>query len=176
MTPEGQAAGLGLTPTCDAARMIERTGDTEDGLTVTHEPEGSLDICLLRVTARANEFAGSSSAYFNDSAVLEFATRLAGFPLPKGEPVGISGGAGDEEYVGIEASPAGHFGQVSVVVHLADPWPSRVRNARSDVRLEILTTYERMLQFSADLARVVTGEIAEARLGHEQLRVAGRDS
>jgi hypothetical protein len=83
---------------------------------------------------------------------------------------------GGEEHVGIQVSPIGHFGQVSVVVHLADPWPSDYHSARSDVRLEILTTYERMRRFSTDLGRVVTGELAEARLGYEHLRVAGRDS
>ena len=134
-----------------------------------------VDIGALTVVARANGFAGRSSAYFNASAILQFAERMAAYPLPDGEPLRIQSGMFPvnsdelEEHIGIGVAPVGSLVQVAVLVHLAEPWPQRSGN-RADVHLELLTTYERLRRFSPELARVVRGEQSEARLGGEVLR------
>jgi len=151
-------------------------GPREDGafLALRHRPEGSLDIGELLVAARANGFAGRSSAYFNDSAIRAFAARLAEYPLPDGNAPAISGGTSDlgggnyTELVGITVAPSESRGQLAVRVHLAESWSSR-GDAKHEVRLELLTTYERLRTFSEDLARVVNGGQSEAVLGEEVL-------
>lgn len=149
--------------------MIDNLGEY---LAVEHEPEGSLDIGLLRVRASSQGFSGSSSAYFNDSRVLAFAGELDGYPLDS--PVSIGSGLGDtdagtyEEHVGIVVRQVSVLGQLSIVVHLAEPWPARA-DAHCDVRLELLTSYEQIRAFGRDLTRVVKGELDRAHLAGERL-------
>ena len=129
--------------------MTEPRDESAGFLAVRHEPEGSLDVGELLIEARANGFAGMSSAYFNDSAVLAFASRLAEYPLTEVAAPTISSGHSDsmggryEEHVGITVVPVGPLGQLGVRVHLAEVWPAQPA-AQADVRLELLTTYERM--------------------------------
>jgi hypothetical protein len=143
-------------------------------LAIRHRPEGSLDVGELIVTARASGFAGESSAFFNDSAILAFAARLAEYPLPVGEPPSISGGIIDVsggtsyEIVGIAVVPANSRGQLDVRVHLAERWSSP-GTAKYEVRLQLSTTYERLRTFSGDLTRVVKGKQSEAVLRSEVL-------
>jgi hypothetical protein len=154
--------------------MTADSPDLNGFFTVRWVPEGSPDIGELMVAAQAKGYSGRSSAYFNGSAVIEFAGRLTEYPLPS-EPLELRSGhlkrGSDEldEHVGISVVAEGNLGQVGLVIHLAEVWPSRP-DARAEVRLEILTTYERLRRFGPELARVVRGERSEARLDAETLR------
>jgi hypothetical protein len=145
-----------------------------DRLVIRHTPEGAFDLGELLVAGQAKGFAGSSSAYFNDSELLKFAARLAAFPLPDGDPVAISGGSLDRlggpyrEHVGISVAPVGRLGQVAVTVHLSEVRPARPQS-NGEARFELLTTYERLRSFASDLGRVVRGEAPEADLRGELL-------
>jgi hypothetical protein len=154
--------------------MTEFVDDRAEYVVVRCVPEGWVDVVELIVAASAKGFAGQSSAYFSGTALLEFAARLAAYPLSSDDPVSVSGGTEarmtglPEEHVGITVAPVGRFGQVAMVVHLAETWPAR-SNARSEVRVELLTTYERMRRFSHELGRVIRGDQREARIGGERL-------
>jgi hypothetical protein len=55
-------------------------------------------------------------------------------------------------------------------VHLTTPrWRDTRAESVHDVRLELLTTYERLARFSDHLQRVVRGQLEDARLGGETL-------
>ena len=142
-------------------------------LAIRHQPDGLQDVGALSVRAAAKGFGGTSLAYFNDSEVLRFAEQLATYPLPPDSSFAIRsggtppGGAFDE-HVALEVFPVDSRGQVAIAVHLAEQWPDRTAS-RSEVRIELLTTYERLGQFSRDLARVVRGELQEAMIEGEVL-------
>jgi hypothetical protein len=161
--------------------MAPEVEQSTDFLAIRHEADGIVDVGRLRVTGRAKGFGGASSAYFNDSEVLAFATDVGRYPLPVGHRVAISGGhqaptGGDYvEEVGIAVMPVGLLGQLAVVVHLAETWPARL-DARGEVRFELLTTYERMRSFGAALGRVIRGEELEARIEAEVLARGGHDA
>ena len=154
--------------------MSDSTDESAAFLMVRHKPEGSIDIGELIVRAQANGFAGASAAYFKDSAVLAFAARLAEYPLSDKRPPALSAGHGEpgigayEEHVAITVAPVGSLGQLGVLIHLAEIRPDR-SSVRSEVRLELLTTYERIRQFSRDLERVVKGQQPQATLAGETL-------
>jgi hypothetical protein len=158
--------------------MSDVHGESSAFLSIRHRPDGLRDVGELLVEARApeDEFSGTGSAYFNDSAVLAFAARLATYPLTDREPTAISGGVGGpvdgpqeyQELVGIAVVPIGSLGQLGVQVHIARGWPDRTE-MRPEVRLSFLTTYERMRRFSRELQGVVGGELSEARLEEEVL-------
>jgi len=170
-----QLAPAGPSP--DTERPVDPRptfGDWGDFLAIRWAPEGAEDIGELLATASAQGFAGRSSAYFSAAAVLGFAARLGEDPLA-GDPLELRSGhvsrATDEldEHVGIAVSAVGNLGQVSLSIHLAERWP-RQADGRSDVHLELLTTYERLRRFGAALDGVIRGERAEARLDGEVLQ------
>ncbi len=130
----------------------------------------------LHVAAATHGFAGTSGAWFNRQSVLTFAHALAGYPLPQDGSCCLSGGFGEhggqpaQEHVGIAVGVVGSKGQIGFRVHLATEAPPDTRpEARHDVRLELLTTYQRIAEFSGDLAAVVEGTWPEAILGGERL-------
>jgi hypothetical protein len=144
-------------------------------LIVTFDP-ASDGTGKLAVTATANGFSGRSAAWFDSTRLTEFASNLGEYPLPKEHPVMIASGFGgspeqlEQEHVRVAVYPVGNRGQVGVGVHLAtERWPDTRPDAVCDVRLELLTTYQRLAEFSTDLVRVVHGEQREARLGEEVL-------
>jgi hypothetical protein len=144
-------------------------------LTIGWKWEGSGDLGELIVTAWAKGFAGHSSAYFNASEILDFAAGLEKYPLPGEDILEIRSGhlvattQELDEHVRITILPVTSLGQVAVVVHLAESWPDRP-SARSEVRIDLLTTYERLRAFSSALARVIRGKQDLARLDGEVMR------
>jgi hypothetical protein len=127
----------------------------------------------LFVVASSNGFTGNSSAWFNASELLEFARRLREYP-PSENPVSVSSGFRDgqtDEYfdaVAVDVTAVGGRGQIAVRVRLTSVWEDRSA-PRYEVRLELLTTYERLRTLADELGRMLAGEIAEVTLGAEEL-------
>ena len=123
---------------------------------------------------RFGGFAGASSAWFSDEELLGFADQLTTYPLGDSE-FSVSGGYGSDddfqERVGLIARAVGGRGQVGVVAHLAAPaeHPTYPGSSLSEVRVEVLTSYEALGRFSAELRRLVEGTADEARLDVEVL-------
>jgi hypothetical protein len=151
-------------------------GDSMNILTVRYQPDAA-DVGLghLKVAAQANGFGGVSEVWSGEDQLLALASRLEAYPLPADDPPSISmcyrrPDRVDEEYLGLTFRPVGPRGQVGVEVHLAESPETRGRPGFvCDVRLELLTTYERLGRFTADLTRVVRAELDEARLEGERL-------
>lgn len=128
----------------------------------------------LSAEVRFGGFAGASSAWFSNEELLGFAGRLTTFPLGDSE-FGVAGGYGSdedfEERVGLTARAVGGRGQVGLVAHLASEaeHPTYSGTSLSEVRVEVLTSYEALRRFSVELRRLVEGTADEARLDAEVL-------
>lgn len=149
-------------------------GEELDGLVLRYEYRDDDETGVLGVEVRFAGFAGASSAWFSDEDLLGFADRLLTYPLGDSE-FGVSGGYGRdedfEERVGLTARAVGGRGQVGVVAHLASAaeHPTYSGTSLSEVRVEVLTSYEALGRFSAELRRLVEGTADEARLDAEVL-------
>jgi hypothetical protein len=179
-----QFAGAVLQVLCYRARtsqgMIEAVhGYVEDPsnlLTARYQPDWD-GTGELRIRAAANGFSGESTAWFDTLRLIEFATALDVYPLPSDSPLTIASGfltpgtsQLEQEHVGLVVQPIGAKGQIRVRVHLSTPlWPATRSDSVNDVRLELLTTYQRLHHFSVDFAHLLRAEVDEARLGAEIL-------
>lgn len=127
----------------------------------------------LFVAAGRVGFAGRASAWVSADHVAAFGAALAVFPLPAiGTPplaVGYYGGnptALEDEHVYVRAHPVDRRGTVAIEVRLAES-PRDVRPPAGAQRaaLDILTEYEPLRHFAADVTRLARGEIVRAQLG-----------
>jgi hypothetical protein len=129
----------------------------------------------LWIRASAGGFSGESAGWFNTRTLFDFASALAAYPLPDSDPPHIETGFGkpgelEQELLSVAVKPVGGRGQIGVQVHLrTEWWPDTRPDSIMDVRLELLTTYERMRLFSGHFVRMVQGEFASAVLGGETL-------
>ncbi len=128
----------------------------------------------LTVRAASEGWAGESRAWFDAARVTEFTASLVEFPLTK--TVILASGFGtdnqhlDQEHVRIDVYTVGGLGQVALGVHLAtEEWADSRLEARHEVRLELLTTYERLRVFAAGIDALLAGQINEASIGGERL-------
>jgi hypothetical protein len=147
-------------------------GEEVDGLVLRYDYRDTDGTGELGAEVRFGGFAGASSAWFSDEDLLTFADQLTTYPL--GDSVfDISGGYGSdedfEERVGLTARAVGLRGQVGVVAHLAVPaeHPTYPGSSLSEVRVEVLTSYEALGRFSAELRSLVAGTADTARLDAE---------
>ena len=138
----------------------------------------------LFVVARANGFAGRSSAWLGVDELLSFAAHLVPMPIANDPPPSIRGGffgqpgsAGlAQEHVAIEVRRASSTGQLAVAVHLATPvGPGDDPQRQHDLHLEPYTTYERLRQFGRDIRDMAEGRRTHATIEAEHLggRVLG---
>jgi hypothetical protein len=145
-----------------------------DGLVLRYAYRDTDGTGELGAEVRFGGFAGASSAWFGDEDLLSFADQLTTYPLGESN-FGISGGYGGEdnfeEHVGLTARAVGRRGQVGVVAHLAAPAEhlAYLGSSMSEVCVEVLTSYEALGRFSAELRRLVEGTADEARLDAEVL-------
>ncbi|MBQ0933872.1 hypothetical protein [Ideonella paludis] len=118
-------------------------------------------------------FAGSGSAWFLETELLELAKKLAvAFPLPDDAPLGMhggfwskSGGGIEQEHVGITFYPVGSTGQVGCRVKLNTPVQEHDRaEGQSSLTVELLTNYEQLGAFARSLERLAIGGADEAVL------------
>lgn len=120
----------------------------------------------LFARVHCNGYAGSGSAWFAVSALVDLAKRLgAAFPLPTDSPLGIHGGfwskSGDgleQEHVGLTFYPVGAVGRVGCRVVLSTPVHMTDRQeSQCSLAVELLTTYEMLGTFAGSLALLVAG-------------------
>jgi hypothetical protein len=144
------------------AASLGPVGEDLDGLLLRYVDRDSDATGELWAQARFGDFAGASSAWFSDDELVRFADQLSTHPL--GElrcHIAGGGNAADEsfeEYVGLTVG-LGMRGQVGLIAHLALP-TSRLSNAgsaRSEARVEVLTTHGALQRFSSELRQLVAG-------------------
>jgi hypothetical protein len=144
-------------------------------MAVRFEPEAGTAGGRLMVEAAANSYSGRAYAWIDVAPVKRFADELGTYPLPAATPASLTLGFADpkEQHVGLRVSQINPRGQISVAVRLATAsanWPPTRPESMHEVRLELLTTYERIGRFGRDLIAVLCGDLAEARLDAELLR------
>lgn len=127
------------------------------------------------MAAWANGFAGTSAAWFDRRTIFGFAQAITAYPLPE-EPIEISGGFGakdgapPQEHVGVRVSRAGVRGQVGIRTHLStEVWPNTRPESVHRVRLELMTTYERVRFLGRHLTLLVEGRLAVAEIEGDRL-------
>ena len=154
-------------------------GLTGDGLVVRWTYRDTDQTGVLAVEARFGDFAGASHAWFSDDDLQLFADKVRTYPLGD-QRFQVSGGyfAGPDtsliEHVGLTVRAIGLRGQVGVIAHLAVP-DDQVRYngaTASEVRIEVLTSYEGLGRFASELSDLIEGNLEEASLDAE---IAGVD-
>ncbi|MPQ99020.1 hypothetical protein GB931_14025 [Modestobacter sp. I12A-02628] len=145
--------------------------DDRDGLLVRFVYRDTDRTGELGVQVRSGGFAGAAAAWFGDDELLGFSGRLTACPLGDSRP-GISGGYTEDghvaEYVGLTARAVGRRGQVGVLVHLATAI-EHPGSSTGEVRVEVMTSYEALGRFAAQLRQLVEGTADEARLDAEEV-------
>lgn len=148
----------------------------------------------LTVYAQANDFSGQSSAYFHLDEIVQFASDLLAYPLPREKFPHLVGGYWkqqgeeakkghailvhsigqkqdslvyeiEEDHVSLMVFPVGLVGRIGIRVKLS--LPANERNRPEDrfmVQLEVGTTYQQLGEFSKDLTRLASGEFHETVL------------
>ncbi len=124
----------------------------------------------LSARAEASGFGGQSAAYFNIEDLEKFARSIATYP-PEGT-FEVSSGFGktgsnelDQEHLAIRVYPLDGRGHIGVQVRMATPiWPDIRPQSQMTAKLEILTSYEPLRKFSADLMSLLHGVTTEALL------------
>jgi hypothetical protein len=126
---------------------------------------------LARVSVSG--FAGHSGAYVGVDQVATFAKAIAAFPVPADPRPSLVGGFWkkdrsnelEQEHLGIVVYPIDHRGHIGVQVRLADESWNRSRpEAQCRVQVEIITRYEPLRRFSAQLLALVGGTRTDAVL------------
>ncbi len=176
LASEGSHSGVTALDSCHDQDVKDTVPTARSFVAIKFDESGD-GTGPLGVYAQSHGFAGHGVAYFDALRLAEFAVSLDAFPLPAG-PLELAGGfwrkdvAGEleQELVGLRFYPVGGRGQVGVGVHLAgECWPDTRPASVSEVRLELLTTYERLRTFSRDFAGVARGQLGRAELYEEIL-------
>ena len=132
----------------------------------------------LIARAESRGFAGAAGAYFNITQVEEFAVAISAFPLPQQDQRrSIEGGFGKkerpgelEEHLGLTVYPIDvKRGYVGIQIRMAtELWEGSRPQSQHQAKIEIVTTYEPLARFSADILKLVRGDTEEAVLLGEQ--------
>lgn len=151
----------------DAYDQIQHVNDVnEDDVEVTVGPYDEWNRELI-VAASASGFAGRSSAYISADELRRFAHRITQYPL-RNEPIVISPGYVDEEHVRLGVGSVDRLGHIGLAVHLATPRiPGDRPEAQHEVRLELMTSYERLRRFASELTACVDDPSAVAPIETE---------
>lgn len=132
----------------------------------------------LLVRVSAGGFSGEGGAYFVVGKLEDFAEALSVFPLSNERRPSIAGGFWskelrgtlDQEHLAIQAYPVGLRGQIGVQVRMAtELWGDERPESQNAVRVELLTTYERLARFARELKSLVRGTVEEAVLEGEKM-------
>jgi hypothetical protein len=128
----------------------------------------------LQARAQASSFGGEGAAYFNVDEIETFAKSLAEYPLTAKCEIrsgfGRSYGQLDQEHLGISIYPIDGRGHIGVQIRMqTKAWPDTRLQSQMAVKLEIVTTYEPLRRFSADLISLVRGAMREATIEGETL-------
>ncbi|MGA6980630.1 MAG: hypothetical protein WBZ11_03660 [Candidatus Sulfotelmatobacter sp.] len=132
----------------------------------------------LLVEAEGGGFAGRGGAYFDKLRLESFAGALGEFPLPDSQACCLSSGFSskqmsgelEQEHVGIDLYPIDNRGHIGVQVRLStEVWPDTRPKSHKVVKLEVITTYQALADFSRDLVAAVRGTATDAVLRGEML-------
>ncbi len=132
----------------------------------------------LLARAEADGFAGEGSAYFNTSAIEEFAEAIGAFPLPSQDPrLSIASGFSrlerhdgvEDEHLAITVYLAdAQRGYIGIQIRMAtEAWQNTRAQSQKTARIEVLTTYEPLSKFSKDLLALLHDKTDEALLEGE---------
>lgn len=132
----------------------------------------------LIVQANSNGFCGEGSAWFSEGELQDFADNIAIFPIPEGTSPKIAGGfykkdgSGEftQEHLALTVYPIDRRGHLGFQVRIAtELWNESRPESQHAVKLEIITTYEPLGQFSSQLKALVEGRIKEVILNADLL-------
>ena len=141
-------------------------------LRISYEPEDA-GHGQLTAQAQSGSFAGHGSAWFNRSDLLEFASRLASYPIPRGPAVILQGGywgkaASDgltQTHLRMAFEPYDRTGRIRVNIILADPYEdTQADELAQSANLFFLTTYNEICAFREAFLEVINGESGVAQL------------
>lgn len=132
----------------------------------------------LTAQAQSRKFAGLGSAWFSRSELMEFANRLAVYPLPRGTEVILQGGYWGEAandgltqiHLRVALQPHDRTGRLRVSMILADPYENmQADELAQSTSLYFLTTYNRVRTFRQELLTLISGQggIAQLQGGEE---------
>src|SRR3954452_20982220 len=103
----------------------------------------------LTIIAAAGVWAGRGEAWFNESALREFGSRLGEYPLASDPPLRLVSGYGAknstefEPTLDIDITQVSSAGQLAVSLHLATfVLPSDLIRSKRELRLVLLTSYQ----------------------------------
>jgi hypothetical protein len=131
----------------------------------------------LIATVEAGGFAGRGGAWFGISQIEEFADLITVFPLPSSQKCSLAGGFWkerehklDQEHLGIDIYPIGRRGHIGVQVRIASElWKGSRPEAQMMAKVEVITFYQPLLDFSSQLKKLVRGSAKQALLEGETL-------
>lgn len=137
-----------------------------DQITFRIEPDD--EAFQLFVAYKGVEFAGQSSAWFFESQLNDFITRIAAFPIEPEDSPTLAGGV----YTGVEVSikhvyisvrPKGNQGMLLMHLHLAASGDADdLDNLKRVVTANIETTYEKMSELRSGLQSLIEGRVSGA--------------
>lgn len=125
----------------------------------------------LTVRAQARGFSGIGAAWFDRQTVLAFATDLDRYPLDVAGLPNLEGGYGNapdfQPLLRLRAYPIGIQGQLGVrVVLVSDDYHTRERQCSVD--LELVTSYQAVARFVAELRGIILHGAAPAVLAGDR--------
>lgn len=141
-------------------------------LSIWYEPEDA-GHGQLTAQAQSGKFAGHGSAWFNRSELMEFANRLAAYPLPWGTEVTLQGGYWgkatndglSQTHLRVAIQPHDRTGRIRVSMVLADPYEdTQADELAHSTNLYFLTTYNRVSTFRQELLALISGHVGVAQL------------
>jgi hypothetical protein len=130
----------------------------------------------LTAQAEVGGFSGRGSAWFSVSQIEEFADKISAFPLPVDKKHVLAGGSWgqgrlEQEHLAIEIYPVDGRGHIGTQVRVASElWGEARPQSQLAARIELITSYQPLLEFSRDLVGLVRGFVEEVILEGEGFR------
>jgi hypothetical protein len=127
----------------------------------------------LLASVRFRGFSGHGGAWLDVTALEEFANAVAVYPIPSHKRTAIAGGFWNkdvrgelqQEHLAIAVYGIGNRGQVAVQVRIASElWEGDRPDSQRTVKVELLTTHQRLGDFSRQLRSLIGGETETAIL------------
>jgi len=135
-------------------------GDGLGHLALSFAPDQDDMDGALHVEASAGLFSGYAMSWIGNHLLADFAEGMGTYPLRTEPPVVLHA-----DDISLTARPVGSLGQIGIDVHLMD----QQFEGPAEVRLTLLTSYQRLEAFAADVKDLGTGRRGEARIDWEQL-------
>ena len=127
----------------------------------------------LLATAESGGFSGLGGAYFAVSEIERFASAISQCPLPERERCSIASGFCsrakpgilEQEHLGIQVYPIDSRGHIGVQVRVStELWDGMRPESQQSSKVEIITTYQALAEFSEKVLAITRGSVKEAIL------------